>query len=317
MKFESTTIHTQHSTVCHVAFTSTARAAAGALHSQLQRRNSAQRRGPQCSGSHVGALPRPVLTLISACCLALSCPADELQLDLPQLNSPFSADRSLTFTGNGFLTAWGSSYFNGFSIDNAHSYLQANISALATKSIHSATLSFYVAGLLDTNVVLTSFATTGTLGFHLFPPSVISSRNITVNGGNTPPGSSAGTLNVIDVKDMLKERLAAASSFLGLHFIGSTLGLYNNNPDDTHLRLNIVYGDVADAAPTIAVVVEPRVKLAWSSTTNKFYQVQYSLDLKSNSWVDIGPPVSGTGQLIIRKYDLDAQTGFYRVKIFE
>lgn len=61
--------------------------------------------------------------------------ADTITIALPQLAGP---------AGNGFRTAFPGGFIDAFSMDNAHSYLQADISALAGRTITNATLSFRI-----------------------------------------------------------------------------------------------------------------------------------------------------------------------------
>ena len=116
-----------------------------------------------------------------------------ITINLPHLNQPFTPDTSATFSGDGFVTAFSSGFYNGFSIDNAHSYFQADISGISGQTVTDASLSFFIRGVVDNNVVLTSFASPGTLSHHYLPPNSISTQTVTVNGGGV--GGMTNTRN--------------------------------------------------------------------------------------------------------------------------
>ncbi len=73
------------------------------------------------------------------------------------------------------------------------------------------------------------------------------------------------------------------------------------------------YG-VVEVAPMLSIRVS-QVELCWSTVPNVVYQLQYRPVLTTNSWVDLGPPVTGTGRSACETDSLapgDAQR-FYRV----
>jgi hypothetical protein len=65
-------------------------------------------------------------------------------------------------------------------------------------------------------------------------------------------------------------------------------------------------------APRVAIRVS-QIEVCWNSLTNNLYQVQYRSDLTTNTWVDLGAPIQGTGR---QDCITDAVVGlsrFYRV----
>lgn len=164
--------------------------------------------------------------------------ADTITIALPQLAGP---------AGNGFRTAFPGGFIDAFSMDNAHSYLQADISALAGRTITNATLSFRIGGDNGRTIVVTSFDSGGSLGLHFTPPNVIATQNFVVNGGGVAGGSPT-TFNALDVTALLAQRTGVGASFFALHFaplVGSDSNLYvqpagNGGGPDVRLEVTSV-----------------------------------------------------------------------------
>ena len=56
-----------------------------------------------------------------------------------------------------------------------------------------------------------------------------------------------------------------------------------------------VHRDVqASLMPLLSIRIS-EVELCWSAASNQTYQVQYSSNLRTNKWTDLGPPVQGDG----------------------
>ena len=66
--------------------------------------------------------------------------------------------------------------------------------------------------------------------------------------------------------------------------------------------------------PTIEV---SQVRVTWSSLTNVTYRLQYSSTLTTNQWVDLQPPIPGTGTNMFVLDDIQFERRFYRVVAFD
>lgn len=117
-------------------------------------------------------------------------------------------------TGNGFRTVFSFGLdANAFSMDNAHSYFQQDISGLAGQTVTHASLLFNIGGRLAPQpVTVTSFTSTGTLGVYFNPPDVLAQQVYTVDG------SSDYVANDLDVTSLLVPRVAANAQYFALHF---------------------------------------------------------------------------------------------------
>lgn len=71
---------------------------------------------------------------------------------------------------------------------------------------------------------------------------------------------------------------------------------------------------VAVLMPTAAIRVS-EVEVCWNSASNRTQQVQYRSTLTTNAWVDLGPPVAGTGSTacITDQVPLGRPQRYYRV----
>lgn len=73
---------------------------------------------------------------------------------------------------------------------------------------------------------------------------------------------------------------------------------------------------IAEVIPGLASAVEvfPAVEIAWTTQTSNTYQLQRSSALDTNNWLNLGPPIQGSGST---NFYLDstrrAEKGFYRV----
>ncbi len=62
------------------------------------------------------------------------------------------------------------------------------------------------------------------------------------------------------------------------------------------INIDLALDDVSvlPVTPALAIGVS-QVRLCWQSQTNRLYQLQYSSNLTSNSWTDLGAPILSTG----------------------
>jgi hypothetical protein len=59
------------------------------------------------------------------------------------------------------------------------------------------------------------------------------------------------------------------------------------------------------------------VQITWQTQANYPYQVQSSSSLTSSAWVNLGPPIQGTGGYItVLASRTSSGTKFYRVEVF-
>jgi hypothetical protein len=57
---------------------------------------------------------------------------------------------------------------------------------------------------------------------------------------------------------------------------------------------SVVSVDAAPPAPPLSIQVDS-VAISWPTVPNQVYQLQYSTDVASTNWQDLGGPVEGTG----------------------
>ena len=143
--------------------------------------------------------------------------------------------------GNGFRTVFNSGgEVNAFSMDNAHSYFQQDISGLAGQTVTHASLLFNIGGgLSPQQVSVTSFTSSGTLGSYFNPPDVLASQDYTVDG------SSNFVANDLDVTNLLVPRVATSAQYFALHFapVNNINSLYVQPSGAQNLRLVVTTDD--------------------------------------------------------------------------
>jgi len=83
-----------------------------------------------------------------------------------------------------------------------------------------------------------------------------------------------------------------------------------NMGDGYRLQLSVSGSPRADLRSSIRV---SSVDVSWSGSTNWLYQVQYSSDLTSNSWQNLGAPVQGNGTNRVTDPVNGSERRFYRV----
>ncbi|MDP0501213.1 MAG: hypothetical protein Q7P63_14050 [Verrucomicrobiota bacterium JB022] len=154
--------------------------------------------------------------------------------------SDFSS--SQTFTGNGYVTAFGSSYHPGLSLDNAKSYFQQDISSYAPGTqIESVKLEFTISGsALDENLLVTLFDSEGTLGFHVSAPNTVASEIMTVQGG---------AFNSLDLTDLFQTAVDEGLDYFAIHFDGTTSDIFTNGTS-TVLTLTVTTAAIPEPAVT-------------------------------------------------------------------
>jgi hypothetical protein len=220
---------------------------------------------------------------------ALSASAQSTTISLPDIGTfagYTDGTQADTYTGTGFLGIYpditggnGSSgaFAHLFGLENygsiySETELQAPIGGLAGDTITSATLSFTMlngAGGGE-NVDVTSFTTTGTLGFNNSAPNDL--------GSLTASGITTG-LNTIDVTSLVQAAVSANQGYLGLFLTpgGPNGNLwtytytgfgYNANSANAQLVINYT-SSVPDAASTAAMLSTSFGLLAWAKNRRK------------------------------------------------
>ena len=92
-----------------------------------------------------------------------------------------------------------------------------------------------------------------------------------------------------------------------------TTGPYAGKWNDCGYWHNPLPGIVEISRPLLQVEVAS-IQLTWSSTTNRRYQIQYTINVLSNTWSDWGPPIAGDdGKTRITISTLNQPRTFYRV----
>ena len=203
-------------------------------------------------------LPRSV-SLLAFASAALSAHAGTISYSLRDLfvsNGAYGPAAGLSYSGTGFVGQYARNLagFDAFghlfglvpreSTTNA----QVNLSALAGRTIASATLSY----ILKTNqdqgsiVTVTGYASSGSLSYLSAAPTA----NLGTATGTALAASS------IDVTALVASALAAQSGYLGLYLEGSrgynltyTDDGSGFNPDAAQVRLTVTYADVPPAVP--------------------------------------------------------------------
>jgi hypothetical protein len=183
--------------------------------------------------------------------------------DVGNFSGYMDTNTSDTFTGNGFVGIYpaggaGPAFAHLFGLEHysgvfSETQAQVNIAALAGAHINSATLSY---NLLDgagesQTVTVTSFTTTGTLGYNETPPDNLGMTSFTSNGLSA---------NSVDVTALLQAAVMSGNGWLGLF-------LTPNGPGDSHqwtytsgfqgdeaaLRLTVDYSLASPEPATLAV----------------------------------------------------------------
>jgi hypothetical protein len=168
-------------------------------------------------------------TLIMGAALAFSAPvyANSVTIDLPDIGdfAMVDSNTSHTFTGNGFLGIYpnmpndlgptGPAFVNRFGLESyngifSETELQASLAGLSGATITSASLNFSLNDGTSGNesVKVTSFTTTGTLGFNTSAPD---------NLGSVTAAGISGGANSIDITALVTAAVLANQNWLGLY----------------------------------------------------------------------------------------------------
>lgn len=110
------------------------------------------------------------------------------------------------------------------------------------------------------------------------------------------------------------------SAFIAWHNLSLTNGFraglnyldFRVNDSGPPSGFRIELSGEAVAATTLSVDVAA-VRLCWYSLANKTYQLQYRSDLTSNTWIDLGSPIVGTGATNCLTEPVIDPRRFYRV----
>ena len=98
----------------------------------------------------------------------------------------------------------------------------------------------------------------------------------------------------------------------GMPFDSVRIGTYGMAAETS-----LAFDDFSIAAAPISnprpIIRLSQVEVCWESLTNKTYQVQYSLALMSNIWVNLGGPVAGNGSTNCVTDALTCSHRYYRV----
>jgi len=90
-------------------------------------------------------------------------------------------------------------------------------------------------------------------------------------------------------------------------------GRWNDLFDQLSVQGYPLHG-VVEVVPTVLSIQVASVQVAWNTETNRSYQLQYSSSLTSNTWMNLGAPVSGTGTNVsVIDTVLGEPRRFYRV----
>ena len=273
---------------------------------------------------------RPVLltlapmTVAAIAFTATPAHAAVITYNLPYIGPPVNPGP--TFSGDGFVTAFSDgSFVNAFSMDNAHSYFQVDISALAGTTITNASLNFNIGGgAMNEPVTFTSFESNGLLGSHFTPPNTLATQVFTVDGSvNFVPNS-------LDVTALLTPRVTGGNQFFALHFAPvndiSDLFVQPSGPGEPAAG-----GDVS-ACPRTGVPCAPRrgtrrsgcapspqsaegrsVRHRAFATHNPVRELDEAL---SSTLVDVRHPHLRRRKLLRRSYVSDMRTGSYATAQF-
>ena len=80
----------------------------------------------------------------------------------------------------------------------------------------------------------------------------------------------------------------------GIPFNSVRIGTYGTAAEASLAFDDFSISVVPITAPRLTIQFS-QVEICWESLTNKSYQVQYSSDMTSNAWVNLGDPVAGNG----------------------
>jgi len=153
--------------------------------------------------------------------------AATLRIPLPDIGTFTSYEDynpSDTFTGTGFLGIYptfstdfgsaGPAFGHVFGLENyngifSETELQARLAGLSGATIHSASLNFSIANgsCGNESVLVTSFSTTGTLGYNACAPN---------NLGSVDPSGITSGANSINITTLVSAAVGADQSYLGL-----------------------------------------------------------------------------------------------------
>ncbi|GEM_PF-644593 len=115
-----------------------------------------------------------------------------------------------------------------------------------------------------------------------------------------------------------------------VHFSGDpTLQLLNasvTNSGNYSVLITSPYGSVVSSVASFMVVVPPTIQtfnwvngqfnLTWNTASNMTYQVQYSSDLSTTNWINLGNPITATnGSVTVSDVPGADSQRFYRIKM--
>jgi hypothetical protein len=102
-----------------------------------------------------------------------------------------------------------------------------------------------------------------------------------------------------------------------LEILGSYYGQYGGTWNDFHeYNSPILAGYVIEYAPVFQgeVSIEvSQVRLCWLAPSNHTFQLQYRSELTTNTWINVGEPVSGFGTNVCVTDEVTTPEKFYRV----
>jgi hypothetical protein len=115
-----------------------------------------------------------------------------------------------------------------------------------------------------------------------------------------------------------------------VHFSGDpTLQLLNasiTNSGNYSVLITSPFGSVVSSVASLTVVASPIIQtfsfangqfnLTWSTASNLTYQLQYSSDLSTTNWINLGNPISATNDSVtISDVPGTDSQRFYRIKM--
>jgi hypothetical protein len=160
-----------------------------------------------------------------------------------------------TYAGQGYVGMYGVSVgeqFNGIfgleQSDFSRTALEVDVSALAGKTINSASLQYFINNTAQ-NVQLTSFTANGTLGYFWNAPDVLLSTVLMSNQGNV----------ALDVTSLLNAGLATNTGWFGLHLQGTNSYQWigsnrDGNNDLAQVRLVVDFSNDVPEPASIALL---------------------------------------------------------------
>jgi hypothetical protein len=115
-----------------------------------------------------------------------------------------------------------------------------------------------------------------------------------------------------------------------VHFSGDpTLELLNasaTNSGNYSVLITSPFGSVVSSVASLTVVAPPTIQmfslangqfnLIWSAVSNLTYQLQYTFDLSTTNWIDLGNPITATnGSITVSDVPGADSQRFYRIKM--